>query len=445
MAEVGEGRMQLFSVTNRSTKEQFSAREELEKRYRSLMKEALHWSPLVSYMGNKQVPLLRLYRFKEAFSLTLALELVQRFRLTTDDLLLDPFCGMGTTLFAGMIKGVPSIGIDRLPVAVFIAQTIPKFFQLRQGSLLEAFHALKAKVQTLELAPIADDVPVMKIAFEHETLMALRRWKTALQLLESPLQEVFQFLLMSILEPCSFMSNDGQFLRWKRNKQPLLPEVALERKVIEAEHDLLRARQLFGEPKRDAIPQVFTGDARKLAEVSLKRPPSAVITSPPYPNRYDYTRSYSLELCFFFVSSFEELKSVRFSLLRSHIESKTNDHDQPRHPAVAEVLQALQRKPLNNPRIPMMLLAYFVDMEQVIRSLAEVCASDASVAMVVDNVRFEGEMVPTDLILCDIATRYGFETEGIIVARYKGNSSQQMRRYGRLPVRESVLFWRLRR
>ena len=37
-------------------------------------------------MGNKQVPLLRLYRFKEAFSLTLALELVQRFRLTTDDL-----------------------------------------------------------------------------------------------------------------------------------------------------------------------------------------------------------------------------------------------------------------------------------------------------------------------------------------------------------------------
>lgn len=437
--------MHLFSVTDYQVKEQFSAREALERRYRNLMKEALHWSPLVSYIGNKQVPLLRLYRFKEAFSLTLALELVQRFRLTPDDLLLDPFCGMGTTLFAGMIRGVPSIGIDRLPVAAFIAQTIPKFFQLRQGSLLETFHALKAKVQTLEPAPVADDVPIMKIAFEHETLMALRRWKTALQLLESPLREVFQFLLMSILEPCSFMSNDGQFLRWKRNKQPLPPEVALERKVIEAEQDLLCVRQLFGEPKQDAIPQVFLGDARELGKGFLKRLPSAVITSPPYPNRYDYTRSYSLELCFFFVRNFEELKAVRFSLLRSHIESKTNDCEQPPHPAVTEVLQALQGKPLNNPRIPVMLLAYFVDMERVIRGLAEVCASGASVAMVVDNVRFEGEIVPTDLILCDIAARYGFETDEIVVARYKGNSSQQMGRYGRLPVRESVLFWRLRR
>jgi len=435
--------MHLFSQTEHSMRGQFAVREELERRYRRFMKEALHWSPFVSYMGNKQVPLLRLYRFKEAFSLTLALEFVQRFRLTPDDLILDPFCGMGTALFAGMVRGVPSVGIDRLPVAAFVARTLPKFFQLPRGVLLETFYRLKAKVSTLEPAPIADDVPVMRIAFEPETLLTLRRWKSSLLLLESPLREVFQLLLMSILEPCSFMSNDGQFLRWKRSKQPLSPEVALERKVAQAEHDLLCARQIFGEPRRDAIPQVFLGDAREVAKVPLKRPPSAVITSPPYPNRYDYTRSYSLELCFFFVRNFEELKMVRFSLLRSHIESKADEHDQPPHPAVAEVLQALQGKPLNNPRIPVMLLAYFVDMERVIRGLAEVCASGSSVAMVVDNVRFEGEMVPTDLILCDIAARYGFETEEIVVARYKGNSSQQMGRYGRLPVRESVLFWRL--
>jgi len=36
----------------------------------------------------------------------------------------------------------------------------------------------------------------------------------------------------------------------------------------------------------------------------------------------------------------------------------------------------------------------------------------------------------------------GFEVEGIAIARYKGNSSQQMGQYGRVPVRESVLLWR---
>jgi hypothetical protein len=64
--------------------------------------------------------------------------------------------------------------------------------------------------------------------------------------------------------------------------------------------------------------------------------------------------------------------------------------------------------------------------------------------MVVDNVRFDGEMIPVDLILCDMAERVGFKTEAIWIARYKGNSSQQMGRYGRVPVRESVLIWRKR-
>ena len=69
-------------------------------------------------------------------------------------------------------------------------------------------------------------------------------------------------------------------------------------------------------------------------------------------------------------------------------------------------------------------------------------ASDAKVAMVVDNVRFEGEMIPVDLILSEIAEQHGFTIEQIFVARYKGNSSQQMGKYGRVPVRESVVIWR---
>lgn len=64
--------------------------------------------------------------------------------------------------------------------------------------------------------------------------------------------------------------------------------------------------------------------------------------------------------------------------------------------------------------------------------------------MVVDNVRFEGQLVPVDLVLSDIAERYGFLIDEIVVARYKGNSSQQMGRYGRIPVRESVTVWRKR-
>jgi len=101
-------------------------------------------------------------------------------------------------------------------------------------------------------------------------------------------------------------------------------------------------------------------------------------------------------------------------------------------------------KALNNPRIPDMLTGYFVDMQKVIREWSRVLAPNGKVAMVVDNVRFEGELLPVDLVLSEMAEEAGFQVEEILVARYKGNSSQQMGKYGRVPVRESIVIWRKR-
>ena len=151
-------------------------------------------------------------------------------------------------------------------------------------------------------------------------------------------------------------------------------------------------------------------------------------------------------MCLNFVNNFEELKALRFGILRSHIEIKSQPDDTSTHPALTEVLDNLAEKntikKLNNPKIPAMLLAYFVDMQKVIQEWHRVCAKNSLVVMVVDNVRFEGEHVPVDLILSDLAEQAGFYIEKIIVARYKGNSSQQMGKYGRFPVRESITIWR---
>jgi site-specific DNA-methyltransferase (cytosine-N4-specific) len=88
-----------------------------------------------------------------------------------------------------------------------------------------------------------------------------------------------------------------------------------------------------------------------------------------------------------------------------------------------------------------MLITYFIDMRKVIQEWFRVLAPNAKVAMVVDNVRFEGELIPVDLVLSEMAEEVGFHIREIIVARYKGNSSQQMRKYGRVPVRESIVVW----
>ena len=342
-----------------------------------------------------------------------------------------------------MRRNIPAIGIDKLPIATFVAQTLPLFFSVEPQSLRETFDALKPRVAKAQLAEVALDVRIMKVAFSEDILLYLRRWKGVIDELPSPMHEIFLLLFFAILEPCSYTAKDGQFLRLKRDKRIADPTEMLQHKVYEAEKDILLLRRLWGRKGQVLRPIVQLADARDLSSVRFKKPPTALITSPPYANRYDYTRTYSLEFCFHFVRNFEELKSLRFGILRSHIESKVDASDQPSHPVVKEVVDTLRQRgeALNNPRIPDMLTAYFVDMRKVIGEWGRALAPGAKVAMVVDNVRFEGELVPVDLVLSEMAEEVGFRVEQVIVARYKGNSSQQMGKYGRVPVRESVVIW----
>jgi hypothetical protein len=415
----------------------------LEQKYAHRLREDLRMGRRVSYGGNREVPLLRLYRYKEAFAFSFVEEWLTRFGVGPEDTVFDPFCGMGTTLLAASCRGISAIGMDRLPLAVFIARTLPLFFRVRPGDLTRVFERLRQMAPSADPAPVAMDVAIMSMAFSVETMLELRRWKTAIDSLDSPFREIFLLLFFSILEACSHTSKDGQFLRLRRDKRPADPEDALARKVREAEADVRRLEAL-GWDKAFRPFRVVPGDTRRLDEFSFERPPTVIITSPPYANRYDYTRTYSLELCFHFVRNSAELRELRHSLLRSHIEARLAPSEEAPHPAVRELVDFLRAhsKSLNNPRIPDMLTGYFVDMRRVIREWRKVLAPSARVAMVVDNVRFEGRLLPVDLILSEMAEEEGFTVEEIVVARYKGNSSQQMGRYGRVPVRESIVVWR---
>ena len=420
-----------------------SAREKIEKKFKNIIHEELKLGSLVSYVGNKNIPFLRIYRYKEAFAFNFVKDFLKRLNANDEDYVFDPFSGLGTTMFTSMLCGIPSIGIDKLPIAYFISRSLPLFLFLKENEVKEIWDSLKPKIEKSEPADVAMDVPIMQVAFSEENLLVLRKLKFAIDNLPEPYRDIFLFLLFSILEECSFTSKDGQFLRLKRDEKVSNPIEAMSKKVAQVEEDIRRIKSLY--PKlsvsKEIIPDVYLGDTRDLSSIKFKKKPTIIITSPPYVNRYDYTRTYSLELCFHFVKNFEELKAIRFGILRSHIESKVRKDENPPHPAVKEIVDLLSRKKLNNPKIPDMITAYFVDMQKVIEEWYNVLAPGAKVVMVVDNVRFEGEMIPVDLILSEIAEKIGFEIKEIIVARYKGNSSQQMRKYGKVPVRESIVIW----
>jgi len=100
---------------------------------------------------------------------------------------------------------------------------------------------------------------------------------------------------------------------------------------------------------------------------------------------------------------------------------------------------------LNNSGIPRMVRGYFYEMACVIAECWRVLRPGAPMFMVNDNVRYAGASISVDLILSEMAEKFGFEVENILVLPDgKGNSSQQMGEHGREALRKCVYVWRKR-
>ena len=71
-------------------------------------------------MPNKDLAVYNWYYYKEGFSRELVMRLLDMF--SPQGKVLDPFCGVGTTLLACRERGIPSEGMDVHPVSVFASR-----------------------------------------------------------------------------------------------------------------------------------------------------------------------------------------------------------------------------------------------------------------------------------------------------------------------------------
>jgi DNA modification methylase len=414
-------------------------RQMLEMKYAHLFQEKPDYRRLVTYVPNKKLPVYNWFKYKEGFSQQLVFRLLLDWKISKDENILDPFAGCGTTLLASKEFGYKAVGLDILPVAVFVAKVkLQDWPDL--GSLHDAIESLldkKYKQPTLSFPKIG----IIDKAFPKKVQDEILFYKECISEFEKPVQDFLMLGLISILEQVSYTSKDGQFLRLVDRNIPSVKKT-LRAQLSEMLDDLYQQQQVLFKSGKAKV-EILQGDAR---EPDLPKKYwgkiGAVITSPPYLNRYDYSRTYSLELCTLFVDQFSDLRDIRHSLLRSHIESREHEGKEISLPALDEILKSLKMKDLNNDRIPIMIKGYFEDMNLVIKQMVHYLRPGGLIALVVANARFEGELVPTDLILSELAEDHGLKTESVWVTRYKGNSSQQMGRYGRIPVRESIVFWR---
>ena len=165
---------------------------------------------------------------------------------------------------------------------------------------------------------------------------------------------------------------------------------------------------------------------------------SAVITSPPYPNRHDYTRIFGVELMFAF-QDWEANRALRYQTFHSHPEARPNRPSAGRYKP-PKALDASVRD-LSDKRIQRMLDGYFLDMYLCLCEVARVCRKGAKAAFVVGNTQYDGTAILVDELTAEIGEQAGLTCKEIRAVRWRGNSAQQMGKYGRMAARESVVMF----
>ncbi len=395
------------------------------------------WRWWVTPKSLQDKPIHRWYVFPHSFTDELVHALIQDWELEPKDLILDPFVGAGTTLLAAKEKGVPARGYDLSPLAVLATRA--KIANYDLDKLKKAWAVLDAKIDPADWNGVSRDYPeLVKKALPGAVLGAFDEILKKIGQLAycSRERNFFKLVLLTAVPHYSRAVATGGWLKWVKKRSTEKSLLKTLDKRVQMMFDDLREAEL---PHHRSW-RVAKADARRLPDENATY--SAVITSPPYPNRHDYTRVFGVELMFGFLN-WNGTRALRYQSFHSHPESHPKRPDSNRYVPPAALVRALERirKARGDARIPSMLGGYFLDMYLCLREMKRVCRRKAHVALVVGNAQYHGVPIRVDEITAQIGEQLGLHCEKLIVTRYRGNSAQQMGLLGKRPSRESLVIF----
>ncbi|MDP8240386.1 MAG: DNA methyltransferase [Candidatus Hatepunaea meridiana] len=381
-------------------------------------------------------PAHRWYRFVLSFPPHLVRQYLDCFNIRPNQVVLDPFCGTGTTLVECKKAGINSIGIEALPIAHF-ASSVKTDWSPDPEMLFHHSH----KVSEIAFEKLSecggDSLPLFDSNNGH--LRRLPESKTKL-LIKNSISELPLHKVMILIESINSL-NDRTFLRHE--------QLALAKSLIRSIGNLKFGPEVgVGKIKEDVdvidlwLSEVCTivddlkvlkngkcgdsevryADSRELENILKPESIDAVITSPPYPNEKDYTRTTRLESVLLgFIEELSDLKRVKKSLLRSNTRNVyVNDRDDKYIEGIEDIqlvadMIERKRKELNKTsgfekQYSRLTKLYFGGMYRHLASLRKALKPGALLAYVVgDQASYFRVMIRTGEIIAKIAQQLGYQ------------------------------------
>lgn len=384
------------------------------------------------------------YRFVLSFPAHLVRDYIGKFKLGYGNTVLDPFCGTGTTLVECKKHGISSLGIERNPLAHF-ASAVKLSWAVDPDGLLGHAHRI-AEIASSRLAK--DGVHGV-----HLPLFSMGQ-KADLKLRTLP-EDVLKLLLRNSISPLPMHRTLVLLDALKKNKDERFDaheRLALAKAIVFGASNLCFGPEVgVGRAKADApvvdlwleniramaadlgmLPddtvasaQAYLGDARYPDQILEPNSIDAVITSPPYPNEKDYTRTTRLESVILgFMRNKEDLRSIKRELVRSNTRSVyksdsddllVEDHDE-----IARISDSIEKRRIELGKTSgferlyaRVTKLYFGGMRRHLAGLRPILRPGANLAYVVgDQASYLRVMIRTGQLLAGIAESLGYEVVG---------------------------------
>jgi DNA modification methylase len=417
------------------------------------------------------------YRFVLSFPPHLVRHYLKRFQATEKTVVLDPFAGTGTTLVEVKKLGLPTIGIEANPMAHFACSVKLDWSPLPDELYQTAVSIAAAVDEEIALFPnLPNPTPTLSpeaAALLFKDAISPRPLKKVLTLLRHIDQACDSVLAQPPLgrnadwPVCTLqghyrlaLANSALFASNLR----FAPEVSVARKHksdaqvvdhwLEQVNTMAKDLRAFKElAKEQALtPQpavVHLGDARQPHRHIAPGSIDVVITSPPYPNEKDYTRTTRLESVLLgFVENKAGLQAIKHDLVRSNSRSVYHDDDDDQwiqnYPQILEIANTIDRRrqELGKTSGFSRLYAqatrlYFGGMARHLANLRSLLRPNAQLAYVVgEQASYLQVHIPTGSILAQIAQDLGYELIDIDLFRTRRASKTEV------DLREEVVLLR---
>lgn len=387
--------------------------------------------------SNLALPVYRWFNYKHSFSAEFAEVVLASMGFNARNTVLDPFCGAGTALLAAQQCGIGSIGYDIMPLSILASSVKTARIGVREArkaaiGLLNAVGSEQLPTGFADWYAARPHLAPYLVGRQAQDVYQARMWVQSYTG-SNVVRDWLLLALLSSLEDASYSVKGGAFLRHDATKHVLSIAQIIEKRLNDMLADLGTPGGMPCVPAEAAL-----ADARDLPLPDQSV--DAILTSPPYPNRHDYTRTYYLELAVGFQDD-AQIKELRHRTICSHTEA--------REPAASSAvllergtranIDEISHSPAPDVGISQMLTAYFCDMTRSLREMNRTLRPEGIAAIVVSEVQYSGIPIPVGEHLEHIGLECGFARSKRVTLRSKGNSPQQMERYGKNRLIEELL------